>query len=136
MDTESVKSEHSGRSRRSRNQNASSGTGPGAGGLAGSVVGGNSGGGGSFSSTPTIGGGSHHHRDRDRTRHSHRSNKSKRGGDMAPFQTSVNLTGMRFACAWMSAGAIEPCKCQFRCIVFWRLLIIRHDLNISTRTKA
>ena len=58
METESIKSEQSSRSRRSRGHSTS---------------------------------GSHH---RDRTRHSHRSTHSKnKRPDMAPFQTSVNLTG-------------------------------------------
>lgn len=67
METESVKSEQSSRSRRSRGHNQS----------------GNS----------TIGAPSIHHRSGDRTRHSHRSgshSKNKKP-DMAPFQTSVNL---------------------------------------------
>ncbi|XP_055855649.1 vang-like protein 2-B [Episyrphus balteatus] len=75
MENESVKSEHSGRSRRSRNHNSNSGGG------------GNGGGGGG-----TINNSYH----RDRTRHSHRSThskSSKQPRDMAPFQTSVNMTG-------------------------------------------
>lgn len=71
MENDSVKSEHSGRSRRSRNHNSS-----------------NVGGGGSG----TVNNGYH----RDRTRHSHRSNHSKPSKaqrDMAPFQTTVNMTG-------------------------------------------
>ncbi|XP_011178748.1 vang-like protein 2 [Zeugodacus cucurbitae] len=82
MENESVKSEHSGRSRRSRNHNNNNSSSTGGGGL------GNSGGGG------TVNNGYH----RDRTRHSHRSGHTKSSGkhqrgDMAPFQTSVNMTG-------------------------------------------
>lgn len=65
METESVKSEQSSRSRRSRGHNQSANSG-----------------------APSI-----HHRSGDRTRHSHRSgshSKNKKP-DMAPFQTSVNL---------------------------------------------
>lgn len=71
METESLKSEQSGRSRRSRGHNTS-------------ASGGNS---GSIS-----GGGGHHHRDH-RSRHSHRSTHSSKSKkpDMAPFQTTVNL---------------------------------------------
>ncbi|XP_002074788.3 vang-like protein 1 [Drosophila willistoni] len=84
MENESVKSEHSGRSRRSRNHNNNSSGG---------------GGGGSVNNG--------YHRDRDRSRHSHRSTHSsksggggggigkgfQRGSDMAPYQTSVNMAG-------------------------------------------
>lgn len=63
METESVKSEQSSRSRRSRGHNQS----------------GNS----------TITG--IHHRSGDRSRHSHRSGSKGKKPDMAPFQTSVNL---------------------------------------------
>ncbi|XP_037945943.1 vang-like protein 1 [Teleopsis dalmanni] len=71
MENESLKSEHSGRSRRSRNHNNNNS---------------NNGGSGSINN------GYH----RDRTRHSHRSSKSGKGGqrnDMAPYQTTVNVTG-------------------------------------------
>lgn len=64
METESVKSEQSGRSRRSRGHNNQSS----------SISGGG-------------GGGGH----RDRTRHSHRSHNKNKRPDMAPFQTTVNL---------------------------------------------
>lgn len=67
METESVKSEQSARSRRSRGHNQSANS--------------------------TLGGPSIHHRSGDRSRHSHRSgshSKNKKP-DMAPFQTSVNL---------------------------------------------
>ncbi|KAI8128736.1 vang-like protein 1 [Lucilia cuprina] len=72
MENESVKSEQSGRSRRSRNHN-------------------NNGGGGGGGS---INNGYH----RDRTRHSHRSNshsksKNSRNSDLNPYQTTVNMTG-------------------------------------------
>ncbi|KAH8391036.1 hypothetical protein KR215_004202 [Drosophila sulfurigaster] len=77
MENDSVKSEHSGRSRRSRNHNNNSSGGGGGGG----------GGGG------TVNNGYH----RDRSRHSHRSTHSSKSGkgrnDMAPYQTSVNMTG-------------------------------------------
>ncbi|XP_039480366.1 vang-like protein 2-B isoform X3 [Drosophila santomea] len=80
MENESVKSEHSGRSRRSRNHNNNGGGGGGGG----------SGGGGSVNNG--------YHRERDRSRHSHRSTHSSKSGkgfqrgDMAPYQTSVNMT--------------------------------------------
>ena len=61
METESVKSEQSSRSRRSRGHNQSV-------------------------NSPSI-----HHRSGDRTRHSHRSHLKNKKPDMAPFQTSVNL---------------------------------------------
>ncbi|KAM7343291.1 strabismus domain-containing protein Vang isoform 1-T1 [Cochliomyia hominivorax] len=72
MENESVKSEQSGRSRRSRNHN-------------------NNGGGGGGGS---INNGYH----RDRTRHSHRSSshsksKNNRNSDLNPYQTTVNMTG-------------------------------------------
>ncbi|XP_013104904.1 vang-like protein 2-B [Stomoxys calcitrans] len=72
MENESVKSEQSGRSRRSRNHNNNGG--------------GNGGG--------SVNNGYH----RDRTRHSHRSNshsksKSNRSSDLNPYQTTVNMTG-------------------------------------------
>lgn len=76
MENETVKSEHSSRSRRSRLHHNNTST---SGGVGGSSSGG--------------GGGSHH---RDRTRHSHRSTHSnKKRPDMAPFQTSVNLEDNR-----------------------------------------
>ncbi|KAH8253767.1 hypothetical protein KR032_006827 [Drosophila birchii] len=84
MENESVKSEHSGRSRRSRNHNNNGGGGGNGSG------GGGGGGGGSVNNG--------YHRERDRSRHSHRSTHSSKSGkgfqrgDMAPYQTSVNMT--------------------------------------------
>lgn len=75
MENESIKSEHSGRSRRSRNHNNNNSNTSNIGGVSGSVNNG-------------------YHR--DRSRHSHRSGHNKSGGkqrEMAPFQTSVNITG-------------------------------------------
>lgn len=69
MENESVKSEHSSRSRRPKNLNN---------------INSSSGGGAAA--------GSGHHRS---SRHSHRSNHSKKRPDMAPFQTSVNLDDSR-----------------------------------------